>query len=58
LSSECASKKIKNWTIIGKDMDKSKVTRFLAHFVHVQVYSYDIVGKRMQLQHKGITKNN
>jgi len=39
-------------------MDKSKVTRFLAHFVHVQVYSYDIVGKRMQLQHKGITKNN
>jgi len=33
LSAECASKKFENATIIGEDIDKSKVARFLAHCV-------------------------
>jgi len=32
----CQSKNFENRSIIGKDMDKSKVPRFLAHPVHVE----------------------
>jgi len=28
-------KNFENWSIIGKDMDKNKVARFLAHPVHL-----------------------
>jgi len=38
LSAECASRKIfKNWSIIGKDIDKSKVPFFMAHGVYYKL---------------------
>jgi len=44
LSAECASENCENRSIIGEDMDKSKVPRFLAHPVEP---IYGKVGKVM-----------